>query len=135
MPEETTNTPSADMPPSDEAAQVDNAPEAEALTAVMEPDSEPTERAVSRAKRARGHRMTALIPTILGGVLIFLLGGLGGFAARPYILPPSPTPTQSAAEQRQPDMQAILELLVSKTRHFKGNANAPVTLLEFSDFQ
>jgi hypothetical protein len=132
---ETTNIPSADAQPSDEAAQINRAPDAETLATVIEPAAEPTARAVIEAEHAPGLRWTAMIPTIFVGVLMFVLGGLGGFVARPYIMPPSPTPTQSAAQQQQTKMQALLDMLVSKTRHFKGNANAPVTLLEFGDFQ
>lgn len=43
--------------------------------------------------------------------------------------PPTPNPTELA--QRH----ALADNLASWTRHFKGNANAPVTIIEFSDFQ
>lgn len=130
---ETTNIPNADAQPIDEAARIDNPPDAEALAPAIEAAAEPTEREVIEPERSRGRRLTALIPTILFGVVMFVLGGLGGFVGRPYIMPP--TPTQTTAQQQQAKMQAVLDMLISKTRHFKGNANAPVTLLEFGDFQ
>jgi hypothetical protein len=134
---ETTNIPSADAQPSDEAARIDTAPGVETLAPVIEPPARPTAREVIETKHARRRRRNAMIPAIFVGVLMFVLGGLGGFVARPYIMPPSPSPTQTqpAAQQQQAKMQAILDMLVSKTRHFKGNPNAPVTLLEFGDFQ
>ncbi len=39
-----------------------------------------------------------------------------------------PTPTDA-------DMQQLMTFLVDNTRHFKGDPNAPVTIIEFSDFQ
>ena len=76
------------------------------------------------------------LPTVLVGILMFVLGGVGGFVGRPYVMPsPTPTAAPTSAPQQAPDMQAILAQLISKTRHWKGNANAPVTMIEFSDFQ
>ncbi len=35
-----------------------------------------------------------------------------------------------------PDRSAeTMDLLIANTRHFKGAADAPVTIIEFSDFQ
>jgi hypothetical protein len=130
---ETNSTPSADAVPGEEAARIAEVPDAVVAATAIEPAAEATEREVLEAEPAPSHRWTALIPTILFGTLMFVLGGVGGFVGRPYII--SPTPTQSAAQQQQAKMQALLEMLVSKTRHFKGNVNAPVTLLEFGDFQ
>jgi hypothetical protein len=42
----------------------------------------------------------------------------------------TPQPTISAEERQQ-----MMDFVISKTRHFKGDPNAPVTLIEFSDFQ
>lgn len=43
----------------------------------------------------------------------------------------SPTPNPTELAQRR----GLADYLASWTRHFKGNANAPVTIIEFSDFQ
>lgn len=43
----------------------------------------------------------------------------------------SPTPNATEVAQRR----GLADYLASWTRHFKGNANAPVTIIEFSDFQ
>jgi protein-disulfide isomerase len=69
------------------------------------------------------------------------LGLLIGFYGRPFILagpqsdassaPPVviPTADNSAAQQK------LMETVVAQTRHFKGDPNAPVTIIEFADFQ
>ncbi len=51
----------------------------------------------------------------------------------PQVSVPTPTidPTIAAIKTRD-DLMAYV---VSKTNHFMGNANAPVTLIEFSDYQ
>ena len=43
-------------------------------------------------------------------------------SVNPTLAPGEPTPT-------------LMEFLVSNTQHFKGDANAPVTMIEFSDYQ
>jgi hypothetical protein len=39
------------------------------------------------------------------------------------------------ATQRAAQGQALMAQVVANTRHFKGDPAAPVTLIEFSDFQ
>ena len=39
-----------------------------------------------------------------------------------------PTPDTSAQQE------ALMEAVIAVTRHFKGDPNAPVTVIEFSDF-
>lgn len=86
------------------------------------------------------------------GLLMLLVGLLAGYVIRPLIpLPadaetpvaaaPANTPLAESPEQAvaatQPpvDLQEMMEILVSQVRHFRGDPNAPVTLIEFSDFQ
>jgi hypothetical protein len=88
---------------------------------------------------------------------MLVVGLLGGYLGHPWLAPAlSPTPTKLAveatsvppsessssasAEQPVPEDQAarqqqLMEMVLSQTRHFKGDQNAPVTLIEFSDFQ
>ncbi len=95
--------------------------------------------------------------TPLVGVVMLVVGLLGGYLGHPWLAPAlSPTPTKLAvevtsvppsessssasAEQPVPEDQAarqqqLMEMVLSQTRHFKGDQNAPVTLIEFSDFQ
>ena len=54
--------------------------------------------------------------------------------AGPTRTPAAPTATvnPTVAAQQRKDLAAYV---LANTRHFKGNANAPVTLIEFSDYQ
>lgn len=73
-----------------------------------------------RAKRRRGFNWIWVIAPLM------LIVGIGiGYFGRPLL---SPTP---AASGNPP----VIDLIVAQTRHFKGNANAPIMMLEFSDFQ
>ncbi len=78
-----------------------------------------------RRARSRG-----ALPWILVSVLMLVVGLAAGYELRP-ILTPAPKPTTPEEASQVP----IITLLLSQTRHFKGNANAPVTIIEFSDFQ
>ncbi len=93
--------------------------------------------------------------TPIVGLLMLIIGLIGGYYARPLVDAPSliapattgeespPTSQQSAAgdtsEAAAPEQatrqQALMDTLISQVRHFKGNPNAPVTIIEFSDFQ
>jgi hypothetical protein len=48
----------------------------------------------------------------------------------PAVTTSTPDPTQVADNQAK-----LMAFLVSQTTHFKGDPNAPVTLIEFSDYQ
>jgi len=80
------------------------------------------------------------------GVVLLIVGLLAGYFARPLITPDltgevsgsSSVPTQEVAAQPTTDpvqRQQLMEFLLPQVRHFKGDVNAPVTLIEFSDFQ
>ena len=79
------------------------------------------------------------------GVVMLLVGLTAGYFGRPFINNVNPSET-SLATQEQANGQVsqeespastptLMEYLVGQTRHFKGDQNAPVTLIEFSDFQ
>ena len=81
--------------------------------------------------------------TPIVGLLMLVLGLLVGYYVRPLILNQTqsdasvnsalpvviPTADNSAAEQK------LMETVLPKVRHFKGDPNAPVTIIEFADFQ
>jgi hypothetical protein len=82
------------------------------------------------------------------GVLMLLLGLVGGYFLRPLVpIAQTDEPTQNPAEVSsvqtqapQPTMdpatrQQLMDYLLPNVKHFKGDENAPITLLEFSDFQ
>ena len=81
--------------------------------------------------------------TPIVGVLMLVLGLLVGYYGRPFMLNQAqpeasvnsespvviPTADNSAAQQK------LMETVLAKTRHFKGDPDAPVTIIEFADFQ
>lgn len=91
------------------------------------------------------------------GIIMLVVGLLAGYYARPYVTArfpdmagttseeaaspteavavagtPAPTvdPTQVAESRDQ-----MMTFLVGQARHFIGDENAPITMIEFSDFQ
>lgn len=85
-------------------------------------------------------------------VLMLIVGLLAGYFARPYIQDRITTSSPSAPSSEvaqvegtpQPTVDPIqvaesraqmMEFLVGQTVHFKGDESAPITLIEFSDFQ
>ena len=81
--------------------------------------------------------------TPIVGILMLALGLLVGYYGRPFMLNQAqpeasvnsespvviPTADNSAAQKK------LMETVVAKTRHFKGNPDAPVIIIEFADFQ
>lgn len=69
-----------------------------------------------RSQRGRWQGIIINAAVLIAGIAI-------GFIGRPFIM-------------RQPTQQeALAQSVMAQTRHFKGNANAPVTIVEFGDFQ
>jgi protein-disulfide isomerase len=92
-------------------------------------------------------------------VIVFAAGLVLGFFGRPMVMPAEevvvtvevtseavvqatamPQPTTAPAETGTETNEAgptptIMEFILSDTRHFLGDPNAPVTLIEFSDFR
>jgi hypothetical protein len=89
--------------------------------------------------------------TPIVGLLMLVIGLLVGYFGRPLLAStatsagsvalttPAPAATspanQDSSTASAADRASLMEFLVSQTRHFKGNPDAPVTLIEFSDFQ
>lgn len=82
---------------------------------------------------------------LLGGALL-ALGLAVGYTGRPAVtawLNPSPTPTATnppptattEPAERATQRAGLMDYVVANTRHFRGNPQAPITLIEFSDFQ
>ena len=49
------------------------------------------------------------------------------------VAPPKDAPAISQTQSVDPD--ELMAFVVSQTRHFKGDPEAPVTIIEFSDYQ
>ena len=74
-------------------------------------------------------------------VVGILVGGLAGFFLRPLVMPETETnaaplaAVEDSGQINQPDPhQAIMMAVADGSRHFQGDPNAPVTLIEFGDF-
>ena len=79
-----------------------------------------------------------LLAIAVGGLLMAVLVGCGGRPeATPSPTDPSPgTPTAAVAASVGPtDTPEVMGGVVAQTRHFEGDPNAPVTMIEFGDFQ
>jgi len=86
--------------------------------------------------------------TPIVGVFMLAVGLLGGYILRPLVSPQSPassaspkstetsSPGVSANDQNQlSNPEELMAAVVAQTRHFKGDPEAPVTIIEFGDFQ
>ncbi|NLG72477.1 MAG: hypothetical protein GX495_10610 [Chloroflexi bacterium] len=81
--------------------------------------------------------------TPIVGLIMLAVGLLGGYIGRPLLekstptavaVNPTPSVPQSAAGTEQ-QRQEMMAFLVDQTKHLKGDDAAPVTIIEFSDFQ
>ena len=89
----------------------------------------------ARPQKWRGQSAWVLL--IVG----LLVGGLAGFSLRPLVLPEPETnlaplaAVEDSGQINKPDpYQAIMLAVIDGSRHFQGDANAPVTIVEFGDF-
>jgi len=78
--------------------------------------------------------------TPLVGVVMLIIGLFGGYYGRPLIGGTAekaaiPETIASAQSQGGAGNEELMAYLVSQVRHFKGDPGAPVTLIEFGDFQ
>lgn len=75
----------------------------------------------------------ALVTLIIGLVIGYMGRGVVG----PEAVTARSTQTASAmaVQTRTAANQEVMKMIVAQARHFKGNEDAPVALIEFSDFQ
>ncbi len=76
-------------------------------------------------------------------LLMLIVGLVGGFVARPWLEKSVASPTNPAAlaaptgtpASNDASRKQMMAGVIQQTVHFMGNENAPVTIIEFSDFQ
>jgi protein-disulfide isomerase len=84
--------------------------------------------------------------TPIVGLVMLVIGILAGYYIRPFMLAQANTTTPNLPVVVTPQVviptadnsaaqQSLMESLIPKVRHFKGDPNAPVTIIEFADFQ
>jgi len=101
------------------------------------------------APRTVAVRVDLLVMLIAGVLIGVVIGYLGRpllasepqRAAQPQVesvadasAPTSPTAAPASSADNS-SAQTLMASMVAKTRHFRGNPDAPVTIIEFSDFQ
>ena len=82
--------------------------------------------------------LVKLLAIAMAGLLVALLVGCAsGPEATPTAVDPTPgAPTAAATPSVVPtETPAAMGEVVAQTRHFQGDPNAPVTMVEFGDFQ
>lgn len=80
--------------------------------------------------------------TPIVGLIMLVIGLAGGYFGRPLLTPEASqpevkatVPAASLPDEAPQSAEEMMEFLITQVRHFKGDANAPVTIIEFSDFQ
>lgn len=61
--------------------------------------------------------------------------GTGGSGANPASANLGANPSSTNPAGSPSSTPTLMEFLISETRHFKGDPNAPITIVEFSDYQ
>ncbi len=80
-------------------------------------------------------------PMIIIGAAMLVIGLVLGYFGRGLYGPEAMTAKATssamaaAVQTRASANKQVMSMLIEATRHFKGDANAPVTIIEFSDFQ
>ncbi len=84
--------------------------------------------------------------TPVAAVVMLAVGLLAGYYLRPILDPPAapaPVPVEGASTEAGEQVsaeqlarqEALMDAILPRVRHFKGDEGAPVSLIEFSDFQ
>jgi len=88
--------------------------------------------------------------TPIVGIVMLVTGLIGGYYGRDLVLPDttaapvkeidpvisgnSPAAVPTKDEDQAAIQQDVMAALVEETRHFRGDPDAPITIIEFSDF-
>ncbi len=89
------------------------------------------------------------LTTVSVGLVMLLVGVLAGYFGRPLLAPQSLEPSSTAVaavatpvaadnanpSASNPSQPSLMDGVIEQTRHFRGEPNAPITIIEFGDFQ
>ena len=109
--------------------------------AVPEPEARPEPQPEPRPAIVIGPIIFHSRTTPVIGLMMLAIGLMTGYWGRPMVGQTAvaevrPTPAAPAeAEAVAEGNDQIMQVVVADTRHFLGDPAAPVTLIEFSDFQ
>lgn len=91
-------------------------------------------RVSSGKERAKNVKVISIAVTVLA---LLAIGISAGFSKQTQVAVKDQEPTAAPSATYDPvaEQEARMKIMTAQARHFKGDANAPVTILEFSDFQ
>lgn len=98
---------------------------------------------IQHGDRARPEGRSIIAPIKLLAIIVsvLLIGVLVGCGSLPQEMPQSASPTSTspaspaAPSDDNPSTPDPFDAVALQTRHFMGEPNAPVTIVEFGDFQ
>jgi protein-disulfide isomerase len=118
------------------------------VTDPVEPDlSDPAADDMESVEESQGKSpaLTIVIQswaTPIAALLMLIVGLVGGFFLYPVVLPERQLITEvvnvgqpAATAVTNPDAGEVMQVVSQQTKHFIGDEDAPVTIIEFSDFQ
>jgi len=107
-------------------------------------DQKPPQQELQEEQASDSGSRRAWVSPLLA-VLMLVTGLFLGYFGRPYIqpllageadaTPVAELPATSAPPASGEPTPTLMEFLISNARHFKGDPDAPVTMIEFSDYK
>ena len=104
----------------------------------IEPQPEPEQ---TTEPEQEGNKTPKYLNLILGGILLLLIGAFLGYIGRgtfgPEAQAAKATSTAAAVvvQTRAATNKQVMELVSQQITHWRGDANAPITMIEISDYQ
>ena len=104
----------------------------------MKPDMEEVQHQDEAADTTGPATERRSVPPVVAGLVVLLLGVLVGILIRPLMISQhsnGASTISARAAGPSSGQTRLMDAAIARTRHFKGDSNAPVTIIEFSDFQ